>query len=151
MTMAEGLEMRPPFLDSALVGFGLALPDRFKRRGGASKWIVRQWASEMLPAAVAGRRKWGFRVPLAHWFRGALREMLHDYLTSKRSLSSIYGSPAQVAGLLHRHDRGEADLSSSLWGLLSAEVWFQEGVGKGLAATSSEPYPPREQPALAGV
>jgi asparagine synthase (glutamine-hydrolysing) len=69
MTMAEGLEMRPPFLDKALTAFGLGLPDRMKRRGRIGKWIVRRWAADLLPGEIVNRRKWGFRVPLDQWFR----------------------------------------------------------------------------------
>ncbi|MBS0359995.1 MAG: asparagine synthase (glutamine-hydrolyzing) [Proteobacteria bacterium] len=124
MTMAEGLEVRPPFLDKELVAFGLALPDRLKIRGSVGKWIVRQWAKDILPPQIANRRKWGFRVPLADWFRGAMREMLHDYLTASDGLVRRYGDKAAVAELLRSHDSGEVDASESLWTLLTAEVWY---------------------------
>jgi len=126
MTMAEGLEVRPPFLDKELAAFGLALPDRMKVRGGTGKWIVRQWAADMIPPTIAKRPKWGFRVPLAQWFRGPMRDMLHAYLTSPHGLSGAYGDIARVRTLLQRHDEGTVDASESLWTLLSAEVWYQD-------------------------
>ena len=49
MTMAEGLEARPPFLDTRLAAFGLALPDRVKVRLRSGKWIVRAMG-QTLPA-----------------------------------------------------------------------------------------------------
>ena len=124
MTMAEGLEVRPPFLDKELVAFGLALPDRLKVRGKTGKWIVRQWAKDLLPPEIVGRGKWGFRVPLARWFRGPMRDMLHDYLTRQDGLVGRYGNAAAVAKLLRVHDSGEADVSDALWTLLTAEVWY---------------------------
>jgi asparagine synthase (glutamine-hydrolysing) len=124
MTMAEGLEVRPPFLDKELVAFGLALPDRLKVRGRVGKWIVRQWAKEFLPAEIIDRTKWGFRVPLALWFRGPLRDMLHGYLTRTDGLIGRYGDKAAIAELLRAHDSGEVDASESLWTLLTAEVWY---------------------------
>ena len=126
MTMAEGLEVRPPFLDKDLAAFGLALPDRLKVRGKTSKWIVRQWASELLPPEITGRRKWGFHVPLAEWFRVEMREMLFDYLSASHGICGRYGDPAQIARMLAAHDKGKIDASSSLWTLLSAEVWYQD-------------------------
>lgn len=126
MTMAEGLEMRPPFLDKALVAFGLALPDRLKVRGGAGKWIVRQWAAQVLPPEIVQRRKWGFRVPLDQWFRGPLRSMLHDYLLSADGLCGTYGDRAEIARFLDGHANGEFDASTALWTLLSVEVWYQD-------------------------
>ncbi len=126
MTMAEGLEVRPPFLDKELAAFGLALPDRLKVRGKVSKWIVRQWAAELLPESIVNRRKWGFHVPLANWFRGPMRPMLHDYLGTDHGLCGIYGDRAALARLLESHDQGRVDASNSLWTLLSAEVWYQD-------------------------
>jgi asparagine synthase (glutamine-hydrolysing) len=124
MTMAEGLEVRPPFLDKELVAFGLALPDRLKIRGGVGKWIVRQWAKEFLPLAITNRAKWGFRAPLAEWFRGPMRDMLYGYLTGSTGLIGRYGDKAAIAELLRSHDSGEIDASESLWTLLTAEVWY---------------------------
>jgi asparagine synthase (glutamine-hydrolysing) len=126
MTMAEGLEMRPPFLDKDLVAFGLALQPQLKLRGGVGKWIVRQWAKDLVPATIIGRKKWGFRVPLAQWFRAELRPMLQDYLTAKRGLCGSFGEVRIVDRLLSQHFDEQADLSTSLWTLLSAEVWYQD-------------------------
>ena len=126
MTMAEGLEVRPPFLDKELAAFGLALPDRMKVRGGVGKWIVRQWAKDFLPPAITNRVKWGFRVPLAEWFRGPLRDMLYGYLTDGKGLVGAYGEKAAVLELLRSHDTGEVDASEALWTLLTAEVWYRD-------------------------
>ncbi|MDB5301416.1 MAG: asnB 1 [Phycisphaerales bacterium] len=126
MTMAEGLEARPPFLDKELAAFGLALPDRFKVRRWTGKWIVRQWAAKLLPPHIIARKKWGFRVPLAHWFRGSMRDMLFGYLTNRQGLCGTYGNLQKVSQLLDGHDAGRFDANLTLWTLLSAEVWYQD-------------------------
>ncbi|MBS0331877.1 MAG: asparagine synthetase B, partial [Proteobacteria bacterium] len=138
MSMARGLEVRPPFLDKELVAFGLGLPDRMKVRGGVGKWIVRRWADELLPAEIIQRKKWGFRVPLAQWFRGPLRAFLTDYLTRANGLGATYGDPAAIRRLLDEHQSGAVDASTSLWTLLGAEVWYQE-VYLPRTATPSQP------------
>jgi asparagine synthase (glutamine-hydrolysing) len=129
MTMSQGLELRPPFLDRQLVAFGLALPDRMKVRGKWTKWIVRQWGSTELPPAIHRRPKWGFRVPLARWFRAELREMLFDYLGTAGGLCGMYGNRRAIFDLLNRHDSGQVDANLALWGLLSAEIWYQGARG----------------------
>ena len=126
MTMAEGLEVRPPFLDKALVAFGLGLPDNLKVRRGVGKWIVRQWAHDMLPAHIVARRKWGFRVPLAQWFRGPMRDMLYDRLTTANGLTSRYGNLIAIKDLMDAHCAGRIDASESLWTLLTTEIWFSD-------------------------
>jgi asparagine synthase (glutamine-hydrolysing) len=126
MTMSASLEMRVPFLHRALVPFGLGLPRRVKVRRGVLKWIVRRWAERLLPAPIVNRRKWGFRVPLASWFRGDLGVMLDDYLASPRGLAGLYGDPRRIAGLVQAHRSGQTDSSLQLWTLLAAEVWYQD-------------------------
>jgi asparagine synthase (glutamine-hydrolysing) len=126
MTMAEGLEMRPPFLDAELAAFGLALPDRMKVRGRVGKWIVRRWADDLLPEAIVNRRKWGFRVPLDLWFRGPLRDHLQAYLLSDHGLCATYGDRAAIRRLLDSHLRGEVDHSGWLWSVYTAEIWYQD-------------------------
>lgn len=126
MTMSAGLEMRVPFLDKAIVPFGIALPDHMKVRGRKGKWIVREWAKSRLPAPILARKKWGFRVPLAAWFRGHLRPTLHDYLKSSNSLCAQYADPSALERLLQQHHSGEVDANLQLWTLLAAEVWYQQ-------------------------
>jgi asparagine synthase (glutamine-hydrolysing) len=126
MTMAEGLEVRPPFLDKELTAFGLALPDRLKVRGSVGKWIVRQWGDDLLPDGIAGRGKWGFRVPLAQWFRGPMREFLHGYLFRAGGLCDTYGDAAMIRRLVEQNEAGAADMGETLWTLLAAEVWYQD-------------------------
>jgi len=126
MTMAHGLEARVPFLDRALVPFGLALDRGMKCRGRSRKWIVKEWARELLPDEITQRRKWGFRVPLAQWFRGSMREMLETFLGASDGLCGTYGDARAIRGLLDDHLSGESDHSLALWTLLSAEVWYQE-------------------------
>jgi asparagine synthase (glutamine-hydrolysing) len=126
MTMAQGLELRPPFLDKRLVAFGLALPDRMKVRGRTTKWIVRQWAARRLPASITKRPKWGFKVPLAQWFRGELRDLLFGHLTSSTGLCATYGDGKAIRRLLEAHDSGTVDANLTLWTLLAVEVWYQD-------------------------
>lgn len=145
MTMAAGLEMRVPFLDQDLAPWGLALPARVKARGAVPgrktlKWIMRRWADRRLPPGIVGRKKWGFRVPLAEWFRAGMRPMLHDYLTARDSLSARFGGLDAVRGLLDAHDAGRADANLELWTILAAEVWWRD-VFRAQRAARERPAP----------
>lgn len=126
MTMAKGLELRVPFLDKKLAPFGLALPADLKVRGRELKHVVRVWARDRVPPAIGRRPKWGFRAPLAGWFRGPLRAFVHDHLGAREGLCGSLGDREAVARMLALHDRGEADLNLELWTLLVAEVWYQD-------------------------
>jgi asparagine synthase (glutamine-hydrolysing) len=125
MTMAEGLEVRPPFLDKELAAFGLALPPALKVRGSTGKWIVRQWARELVPDDIITRKKWGFRTPLRDWFRGPMKDFLIDHISAKHGLCQEYADAAEVRKLVDDHVAGKIDAGETLWTILSAEVWYQ--------------------------
>lgn len=125
MSMAASLEMRPPFLDHALVELAFSLPSQMKLRRGRTKWAVKEVALRFLPREIVERRKVGFRVPLDAWFRGGLRDMAHDVLLSPDSLVSSVMEPKAVRSLLASHNTGRRNEEARIWTLLSLEVWHQ--------------------------
>ncbi len=72
-SMAHGLECRQPLLDHRVVELAASLPLHCKLRGRQTKWILQQAFGELLPRAVLTRKKMGFGVPLATWFRRELK------------------------------------------------------------------------------
>jgi len=125
MTMAEGLEVRPPFLDKKLAAFGLALPASLKVRAATGKWIARQWARGLVPDEIIKRKKWGFRTPLREWFQGPMRDFLIDHISAQGGLCQEYADANEVRRLVDLHVAGKLDASETLWTILSAEVWYQ--------------------------
>ena len=67
--MAAAIESRVPFMDYRLVEWANRLPVQLKVTGGGGKALVKELARTLLPAEVVDRRKSGFGVPLARWFR----------------------------------------------------------------------------------
>ena len=63
MAMAASIEMRVPFLENALIDFGIHLPRRSKLRRGQGKWVVKQAAEKLLPAEIVHARKRAFPMP----------------------------------------------------------------------------------------
>lgn len=123
MSMAASLELRPPFLDHHLVELAFSLPSQFKVRGRTTKWIVKEVARRHLPAEIVDRRKVGFRVPLDSWFRGELKPLAWDLLTSPTSIVSSLMDVRMVRRLLERHQTGRANEEMRIWTLLCLEVW----------------------------
>jgi asparagine synthase (glutamine-hydrolysing) len=129
MSMAASVELRPPFLDHRLVELAFSLPDRVKLRHGQGKWVLRQLAAPRLPAVVVERPKAGFRVPLDAWFRGDLRDMAWDRLTSPGSFAREVFDGTEVRRLLERHDRGRSDEAIRIWTLVGLELWHEVTFG----------------------
>jgi asparagine synthase (glutamine-hydrolysing) len=72
--MACGLEVRVPMLDPDFVGWTLGLPPELKLAGGEGKIVLKKALQPLLPHEVLYRRKQGFSMPLASWFRGSFGE-----------------------------------------------------------------------------
>src|SRR5260221_3866231 len=126
MTMAHGLEARSPFLDTALIEFGASLPDRLRMRLGKGKLLLRRAMKDVLPPAILTRRKMGFGVPLAAWFRDDLNGLVRERLIDHGSPIYEYLRPDPVADLVNRHMRSAADLSPQIWSLLTLESWLRQ-------------------------
>jgi asparagine synthase (glutamine-hydrolysing) len=125
MSMAASIENRPPFLDHELVELAFRVDSALKVKGGSGKWIVKEIARRHLPANIVDRKKVGFRVPLDEWFRGGLRDYVHDLLVGRDSFVSSYLDRATVTGLLQDHMAGRRNEELRLWTLLGLEVWHR--------------------------
>jgi asparagine synthase (glutamine-hydrolysing) len=120
----QALEVRSPFLDTALVEYAGRLPDRFRRRGTRTKHILRSAFSDLIPPEIARRPKRGFAVPLAAWFRGPLRPWLTDTLSPGARLHA-WLRPERVRSLVDDHLSGRCDRSQQLWTLCTLETWLR--------------------------
>ena len=124
MSMANSLEARAPFLDKALMEYVAGLPDDFKLHGRTTKAILREAFADLVPEQVQRGAKKGFGVPLDAWFRGELRDCLHDTLLAPSARSRSYVAQDYVARLIAQHDAGEANHGHKLWTLLTFERWL---------------------------
>jgi asparagine synthase (glutamine-hydrolysing) len=124
-TMANSLEARSPFLDTALVEYVATLPDDMKIRGRQTKSILKEAFADLLPPQIVSRPKMGFGVPLGTWFRGPLREYLLDHLLNPSARYRTYLSAGTVRRVVDRHMDGHADSGLQLWTLLCFERWLQ--------------------------
>ncbi|GIT66691.1 MAG: hypothetical protein Ct9H300mP25_01630 [Acidobacteriota bacterium] len=56
--MANSLEARSPFLDTALVEYAATIPDALKLRRGRTKIILRDAFADLLPKKIITRVRW---------------------------------------------------------------------------------------------
>ncbi len=123
MSMANSLEVRCPILDHEFVEWATSLASRWKFRAGTRKYGLRQLAKKL---GVPGldRPKQGFAMPLKHWWRGELNQML-EILVEPRTLQRGYFNPNTVRALIHEHQSGRRDRPTDLWLLLIFELWHR--------------------------
>ena len=126
MSMAASLEVRCPMLDAELAGLAMRIPHAWKIQNGAGKKILLKALGDRLPPSILQRKKMGFGVPIAIWFRGPLRELLTENLTSRDFLDRGIVNRDRLDLLLAEHQSGRRDNSQWLWTLLMLEMWFRE-------------------------
>jgi asparagine synthase (glutamine-hydrolysing) len=123
MSMAEGVEVRVPFLDLDLVDFAARIPLVIKQRGSEGKWILKKAMESYLPPEVIYRPKSGFGAPLRRWMQHDLRELLGDLLSADSLQRRGLFEPAAVQRLIANNYSGKVDASYTLLSLLCIEIW----------------------------
>jgi asparagine synthase (glutamine-hydrolysing) len=136
-SMAASLEVRCPLLDHQLAEYSTRIPTSWKWQYGKGKRILLRALGDRLPPELLTRSKMGFGVPLDHWFRGPLRELVHDSLLSQRFLDRGIVYPDFVRYLLQEHDCGRRDNRHHLYALLMLELWFENLEGSVAAPNGS--------------
>lgn len=125
MSMAVSLEVRVPVLNHHVVEFAATLPAEMRLRGATGKYILKRLLERYLPRDWVHRRKQGFGVPLEHWFRHELRDMLTDALSPERIRAAGVFHPKSVEFLLNQHLSGQRDQSGLLWRIFVFQQWEQ--------------------------
>src|SRR5438067_11041655 len=124
MSMAHSLELRCPYLDWRLAEFAAReIPPGMKVRRLSGKLILKQVAKGLIPKEIIDRNKWGFKVPMAEWFRGPLQQTLKQVLLSKSALARGYFRQARVQQLIDEHVSGQRNNEKQLWILFQLELW----------------------------
>jgi asparagine synthase (glutamine-hydrolysing) len=117
-SMAHALEVRVPLLDHKLVEWMSGLPPELKLKNAEGKYIFKKALETQLPKDILYRKKMGFSVPLANWFRGPLKQKVIDSLLSDDLLDNGYFNPAFIQKLVKQHFSGQRDNSATIWSLL---------------------------------
>lgn len=128
-SMANGVEIRMPFLDHRLVCFAFSLPWHAKVRNGFSKAIVRDAMAPFMPREIAYRKtKIGFNSPIVDWMRGPLREFMLDAISSRSFRECSLIDSGKVADVVRKVVDGESKeflAGQEAWTLISPYLWEQ--------------------------
>ncbi|HWF99493.1 MAG TPA: asparagine synthase (glutamine-hydrolyzing) [Steroidobacteraceae bacterium] len=141
MSMACGLEVRPPFLDHRVVEFCYSLPTSAKLRGLTTKWLLKCAMRERLPPGIATRAKQGFSIPMKNWIRGELLELTRDEVFSSRLIGEHFRREA-LEGLWQAHQARRHNHSHLFWTLLNLAIWERQLLRGELPAEAHTPAAP---------
>ncbi len=127
MSMAQGLEVRTPFLDVEVVDFAFSLPSKFKIDRRLRKKVLQDAFRPLLPPALYNRPKKGFEVPLLPWFRRELRSLITDDLLSKTYVEEQglfnYSEIDKLKRKLFSSTPG--DVHARIWALVVFQWWWK--------------------------
>jgi len=128
-SMANGVEIRMPFMDHRIVSFAFSLPWTSKIRNGFSKAIIRDAVANLMPKEIAYRKsKIGFNSPIVDWMKGPMKPFFLDTITSQSFQNSDLINHKEVAHKIKNviHDSNASFLDGEkAWTALTPFLWEQ--------------------------
>ncbi|WP_439880216.1 asparagine synthase (glutamine-hydrolyzing) [Pontibacter sp. MBLB2868] len=127
MGMANGLEIRSPFLDHRVVKFAFSLPDVSKIEGVKRKRILLDTFNSVLPPELTKRGKQGFEVPLNSLLRVQAKDLVNDLLADDFILRQGVFEMQQVRKLRNDLLNGSsATAYLQIWSILVFQYWWKK-------------------------
>ena len=125
-SMAHALEVRVPLLDHKLVEWVSGLSPELKLKGSEGKYIFKKSLEPYLTEDILYRKKMGFSVPLAAWFRGPLRERVRSSLLGPTLAETGMFNQDYLTELVEQHQSGRRDYSAPIWTVLMFEAFLRK-------------------------
>lgn len=118
-SMANGLELRAPFLDVDLASFCISLPSSLKIRNGQDKYILRKAYGAAWTKTIRARGKQGFGAPVDRWLtRPSVQALKHECLGNAGSkIFSLLRYP-EIQKIIQKDNY-------QTWTLLVLALWME--------------------------
>ena len=126
MSMANGLELRVPFLDRALVETCFRIPGNRKLQGDSPKSLLLASLGADLPPQIVNRPKRGFTLPFERWLRREMRPVVENVLL-KSNWDQTALSASAVQAVWNRFLAGETSWSRP-WSLFVLRRWCEQNL-----------------------
>ncbi|MEV0323090.1 asparagine synthase (glutamine-hydrolyzing) [Streptomyces sp. NPDC050658] len=125
LSMAAGLEIRVPFCDHRLVEYLYNIPWSLKTFDGREKSLLRAAARDLLPSAVANRKKSAFPLMRHPGYAASLGQAVGEILRTAGPVTPLLDITT-VRGLIEHVDQADVARLHSLEFLLALNTWLQE-------------------------
>ena len=128
ISMANGIELRNPFLDYRLVEWVFQLPDHLLFNNNETKSLLRQFLRKNKFIKIANRnRKIGYSTPINKWL---LDKDVESFLLSNDNPMFQWCDKKNIQKLIHLNKRGLKNAGFNLYKFLSSQLWIQECIEK---------------------
>lgn len=127
MGMAEGVEIRVPYLDNQLAAFAASIPASLKMKGNKVKYLLRQVARRYLPSEIIDRPKTGFGAPIRTWMQGdkLFQQQVWERLQHGAFAPQLF-DPESISKIYQETISRQKDHSYTLLALLCIESWLRQ-------------------------
>lgn len=119
VSMRSSTELREPFLDHRMFELAFKQPTDRKIRNSASKWLLRQIASQSLPTVVTNAPKRPLQTPQREWLRGPLKSWAEAHIDIVLARSSEWLDRSSVYRTWQGYCDGMGDNSFYVWQWIS--------------------------------
>jgi asparagine synthase (glutamine-hydrolysing) len=127
MSMAHSLEVRVPFVDTAVASYVLPLPGEWKvngENGKLPKPLLADALRDLLPRDLLMRPKMGFTLPFEKWMQSTLRADISAVFEDRKQMSSANLNSAFVADVWQHFLRSPQSVGwSRPWALYVLAKW----------------------------
>lgn len=124
-SMTHALEVRLPFLDTAMLRFSATLPDAWLWQAGSGKWLLKRVLMRRLPDELVLRPKQGFSVPIGSWLVGPLRSLAESRLKGACAAMGEVVSRDEINSIWRDHQRRPLSWRHEAWALVCLQSWWE--------------------------
>ena len=123
-SMANGLEVRSPFLDDNIKKFAFSLPSKFKVNNNQGKIILRSLLKDMLPKSLILNQKKGFLFPLKSVLKNELKNWSDNLFQKDIINSSNLFNVDAIYGEWKKFKNNQIVNEYKLWDYLIFQDWY---------------------------
>lgn len=125
-SMSVSIEAREPLLDHKIIEYSATIPNELKYKNGTGKYLLKEILYDYVPKELIERPKSGFQIPLEHWLRTDLKDLVDKYLSKERlEKSDIYNVNEILKIKQDLFDNKTVNISL-IWFVLMFEMWKEE-------------------------
>jgi asparagine synthase (glutamine-hydrolysing) len=128
VSMAQSLEVRVPLLDTPVVEFVAALPDKARCSAGVQKALLVEALGDLLPREILGQEKRTFTLPWKEWLRGPLRGGVEASFADPAPSLAPFLRPGGVRTVWSEFLAGKTSWSRP-WSLYVLNEWCRRHLG----------------------
>ncbi|MBU2051227.1 MAG: asparagine synthase C-terminal domain-containing protein, partial [Gammaproteobacteria bacterium] len=126
VSMAHGIELRPPFLSPTLVSMALNMPKKWLINGSKNKTVLRDIARKYLPYTIISRPKQTQWAPQLEWLKRA--DWVKDIIASQKFKERGFYDMPKLNKRFNNFLINENKTSFYVWQWVNLELWMRECV-----------------------